>query len=95
VKIKTPLSIIAGAVTLVGLVVVLASTGEGLSSSDRMIVVTLIMNAVLSLLGLLKTESTQHELRNGLIPAKVQEGITQMAEDPEQPSVTINSDDNV
>lgn len=89
---KTPLTIVAGIVTLVGLVVVLAITGEGLSNSDRMIVIGLIMNAVLSLLGLLKTESTQHELRNGLIPKKVKEGIAEMAEDPSQPAVTFNSD---
>lgn len=40
-----------------------------------------------------KTAEMHHELQNGLIPEKVKETINEMASDPTQPSVTINSDE--
>jgi hypothetical protein len=40
-----------------------------------------------------KTAEMHHDLQNGLIPEKVKEAVNEMAADPEQPSVTINSDD--
>lgn len=34
-----------------------------------------------------------HDLQNGLIPEKVKEAVNEMAADPNQPAVTINSDE--
>jgi type VI protein secretion system component VasK len=40
-----------------------------------------------------KTAEMHHDLQNGLIPEKVKEAVNEMAADPAQPSVTINSDE--
>jgi hypothetical protein len=39
------------------------------------------------------TAEMHHDLQNGLIPEKVKEAVNEMAHDPTQPSVTINSDE--
>lgn len=41
-----------------------------------------------------KTDEMHHDLQNGLIPEKVKEAVNEMAADPNQPAITINSDDN-
>lgn len=39
------------------------------------------------------TAEMHHDLQNGLIPEKVKETLNEMAADPNQPAITINSDE--
>lgn len=40
-----------------------------------------------------KTAEMHHDLQNGLIPEKIKEAVNEMAADPNQPAITINSDE--
>ena len=51
-----------------------------------MSIVGLILNSIPSLLGLLKSEATQHDIRNGVVKGKVREAVEEMAADPESPA---------
>lgn len=102
-----PTATIAGAVVLALIMVIgivaLANRGEALSANAKTLVianmVTVIPGLIASLLAYSKstqaaekTEEMHHELQNGLIPEKVKEGITEMAEDPAVKTVTITSE---
>jgi hypothetical protein len=92
--VKNPLTIVGGIVTLIALLVtmllVLNNTGSGLDSGQKTLLITtvigLIANAIPSLLSLLKTEDTQHDIRNGVVKKKVKEAVEEMASDPESPA---------
>jgi hypothetical protein len=76
----SPTAILATIVALVFLAVavVIGVSIHGANNSSTPLVVTvlgLIGAAVPSILALLKVDSTQRELRNGLIPAKVHEAV--------------------
>jgi hypothetical protein len=80
---------------LIVTVVAFSASGNALSDGEKNLVLITILglvgNAIPSMLALLKSESTQHELRNGLIGTKVKEAVTEMATDPSIDSVTIES----
>lgn len=91
--VKSPLTVIGGVVTLVGMLLltvwVFSATGT-LTPEQRnyafMSIVGLLLNAIPSLLGLLKSEATQHDLRNGVVKSKVKEAVEEIAADPESPA---------
>lgn len=103
--IKTPSALIAGVVAMVAIVVAgVTIMSFGITASARMIIMQGMLTGVIGLVPVLiaatkadkaaeATAEMHHDLQNGLIPAKVQEGITAMASDPNQPSVTINPDE--
>lgn len=98
--VKNPLTVIGGVVTLIGLLLVavwvFASTG-GLTEAQRnfafITIVGLVVNAIPSLLALLKSEATQHDIRNGIVKDKVKEAIVEVAEDTDSEGVYINTHD--
>ena len=98
--VKNPLTVIGGIITLIGLLLVavwvFASTG-GLTPEQRnyafITIVGLVVNAIPSLLSLLKSEATQHDLRNGVVKDKVKEAIVEVAEDTDSQGVYINTHD--
>lgn len=87
---KNPLTVIGGVVTLIGLLLltvwVFSATGT-LSPEQRnfafITIIGLVVNAIPSLLALLKSEATQHDIRNGVVKNKVREAVEEMAEDPD------------
>lgn len=100
---------IAGAVVLgivmVAAIVLLANRGNQLSENAKTIIIANMIVAIPSLIAAIlafakadkveeKADQMHHELKNGLIPAKVKEAVIEMAEDPSQPAITIASDDN-
>lgn len=97
---KNPLTVIGGIVTLIGLILVavwvFASTG-GLTPDQRnfafITVVGLVVNAIPSLLSLLKSEATQHDIRNGIVKDKVKEAMVEVAEDTDSRGVYLNTHD--
>lgn len=98
--VRSPTTIIAGVVALVGLsagsVIALAVLGEELSAEAKLVIIGQLMTSlgtiVPAMFALFRVNEVHHDLQNGLIPAKVQEGITEMAADPDQPAVTINGE---
>ena len=94
---KTPLTVVAGIVTLIALLVLMvimfAATGSKLDPGQKMIIVTvvagLVSNAIPGLLALFKSEATQHELRNGLVTDKVKDAVHEMAADGNDPVVIV------
>lgn len=86
--VKNPLTVIGGIITLIGLLLVavwvFASTG-GLTQDQRnyafITIVGLVVNAIPSLLSLLKSEATQHDIRNGVVKEKVKDAVQEMADD--------------
>lgn len=92
------MALIAGVVALAAIgvagVVILS---QGLTQGARMIIVNAMITGILglaaSLLTLQKVEKVHDELKNGLIPEKVKEAVTEMAEDPNSPAITIGHDD--
>lgn len=96
--VKNPLTVIGGVITLIGLLLVavwvFATTG-GLTPEQRnfafITIVGLVVNAIPSLLGLLKSEATQHDLRNGVVKEKVKEAIVEVAEDTDAQGVYFNT----
>lgn len=86
---KNPLTVIGGVVTLIALLIVavwaFSASGNDLTSDQRNLafitIVGLVANAIPSILGLLKSESTQHDIRNGVVKSKVKEAITEIATD--------------
>lgn len=98
IYVKNPLTVIGGIVTLIGLLLVavwvFASTG-GLTPEQRnfafITVVGLIVNAIPSLLSLLKSEDTQHDIRNGVVKDKVKQAIVEVAQDTDSQGVYIDT----
>lgn len=96
--VKNPLTVIGGIVTLIGLLLVsiwvFANTG-GLTEDQRNLafitIVGLVANAIPSLLALLKSEATQHDIRNGIVKNKVKEAIVEVAEDTDSQGVYIDT----
>lgn len=98
-------TLIAGVVALVAIVVAGAVIlSNDLTPGARLIVVqgmfTGVFTVVTTLLAATKAEAAaaktaemHHDLQNGLIPEKVKEAVQEMAADPTQPAITINSDD--
>jgi hypothetical protein len=88
--VKNPLTVVGGIVTLIGMILVsvwvFTQTGE-LSPDQRNLafitIVGLVANAIPSLLALLKSEATQHDIRNGVVKTKVKEAVEEMAADPD------------
>lgn len=87
-------------VSVLAAVVVLATAGDALSANAKLIIINQLLVTVPSLIAGIaalasktKLDEVHHDLQNGLIPEKVKETINEMASDPEQSSVTINSDD--
>lgn len=93
--IKNPLTIIGGVVSLVFLIIVCAvafdMSGSGLSEGQKnlalLTILGLVGNAIPSLLALLKSEDTQHDLRNGVVKQKVKEAIVEVASDTDTAGV--------
>lgn len=99
---KGPTALIAGVVALVAIVVagaVILTMGVTTDNS-RLLVVQMMVGSVLGLIPVMiaafkadqaaaKTDQMHHDLKNGLIVEKVQEAVTEMANDPSQPAVTI------
>ena len=92
--------LIAGVVTVIvsvlAAVVVLAIAGNGLSATAKQIIILQMLGMIPTLIGAFagiaarwKVDEVHHDLQNGLIPAKVEEGITNMAENPSIQNVTI------
>ncbi|HEY6020930.1 MAG TPA: hypothetical protein VIY48_13825 [Candidatus Paceibacterota bacterium] len=96
--VKNPLTVIGGIVTLVGMLLltvwVFSATGT-LSPEQRnyafMSIIGLLLNAIPSLLGLLKSEATQHDIRNGIVKNKVKEAIVEVASDTDAQGVYIDT----
>lgn len=96
---KNPLTVIGGIVTVIALVVIMVCifsfTGNQLDAGQKMLVITtivgLVANAIPSLLALLKSEATQHDLRNGVVKNKVKEAITEVAADTNSDGVYIQT----
>ena len=98
--VKNPLTVIGGIITLIGLLLVavwvFASTG-GLTQDQRnyafITIVGLVVNAIPSLLSLLKSEATQHDIRNGVVKAKVKDAVQELAEEADSPvTLTVAPD---
>jgi hypothetical protein len=92
--VRNPLTIVGGVVTLISLsIFAVYVLGDGLEPGQKnMAMITilgLVANAIPSLLSLLKSESTQHDVRNGVVKQKVKDAIEEMAADPEIESVSI------
>lgn len=95
---RNPLTVIGGIVTLIGMLLltvwVFSATGT-LSPEQRnyafMSIVGLLLNAIPSLLGLLKSEATQHDIRNGIVKSKVKEAIVEVAADTDSHGVYIDT----
>jgi hypothetical protein len=100
--VKNPLTVIGGIVTLIGMLLVtvwvFSATGN-LTPEQRnyafITVVGLVINAVPSLLSLLKSEATQHDIRNGIVKDKVKQAIVEVAQDTDSEGVYINTHDIV
>lgn len=97
---KNPLTVIGGIITLIGLLLVavwvFASTG-GLTQDQRnyafITIVGLVVNAIPSLLSLLKSEATQHDLRNGVVKDKVKDAVQEIADEANSPvTLTVAPD---
>lgn len=76
----------------VGLIVGTETTHRGLDSSSTPLVITVlgfIATTLTSLVALLKVDATRQDLRNGLIPAKVQEAVQTGVQDG---SLTVKVD---
>lgn len=87
-------------VSVLAAVVVLATAGDALSANAKLIIINQLLVTVPSLIAGIaalasktKLDEVHHDLQNGLIPEKVKEGITEMAEDPSVTSVHIESTD--
>lgn len=86
---KSPLTVIGGIVTLVSLLIitvwVFSVSGADLTSDQKNLafvtIVGLVANAIPSLLALLKSEATQHDIRNGVVKGKVKDAINEIAAD--------------
>ena len=97
---RSPSTIIAGVVALVllvvGSIVALAVLGDELSADAKLVIIGQLMTSlgtiVPAMFALSRVNEVHHDLQNGLIPAKVQEGITEMANDPEVGTVVILPD---
>lgn len=95
--VRSPTTIIAGVVALVflvvGSIVALAVLGDELSADAKLVIIGQLMTSlgtiVPAMFALFRVNAVHHDLQNGLIPAKVQEGIAEMAADPDQPAVTF------
>ncbi len=98
--VKNPLTVIGGIVTLIGMLLVtvwvFSATGS-LTPEQRnyafITVVGLVVNAIPSLLSLLKSEATQHDIRNGVVKDKVKQAIVEVASDTDSDGVYINTHD--
>lgn len=98
ILVKNPLTVIGGIVTLIGMLLVtvwvFSATGS-LTPEQRnyafITVVGLVVNAIPSLLSLLKSEATQHDLRNGVVKDKVKEAIVEVASDTDSQGVYIDT----
>lgn len=93
---KNPLTVIGGVVTLIALAIIAVfALGKDLEPAQRNIamltILGLVANAIPSLLALLKSEATQHDLRNGVVKAKVKEAITEVAEDTDSNGVYLQT----
>ncbi len=98
--------LVAGVVTVVlavlAAVVVLATAGDALSANAKQIIILQMLGMVPTLIAAVaglaartKLDEVHHDLQNGLIPAKVEEGINNMAADPAIQNVVItHSEDN-
>jgi len=99
-------TLIAGVVALVAIVVAgVVILSYNLTPGARMIVIQGMFTGVFTVVTTLlaatkadraaeKTAEMHHDLQNGLIPEKIKEAVNEMAADPNQPAITINSDDN-
>jgi hypothetical protein len=98
ILVKNPLTVIGGVVTLIGLLLltvwVFSATGT-LTPEQRnfafITIVGLVVNAIPSLLGLLKSEATQHDIRNGIVKEKVKQAIVEVASDTDSQGVYIDT----
>lgn len=80
---KTPLTVVGGIVTLIGLILVsvwvFSASGNDLTSEQRNLafitVIGLVANSIPSILALLKSEATQNDLRNGVVKNNVKDAI--------------------
>jgi hypothetical protein len=94
--VKNPLTVIGGIVTLVGMLLltvwVFSATGT-LTPEQRNFafigIVGMVLNSIPSILGLLKSEATQHDIRNGVVKGKVKEAIEEVASDPDSPASVL------
>lgn len=97
---RNPLTVIGGVIMLVFLVIACALaldlSGDGLTENQKnlalLTVLGLVGNAVPSLLALLKSEATQHDLRNGVVKEKVKEAIVEVAEDTDSNGIYTKSE---
>lgn len=103
--VRNPLTVIGGIVTLIVLAIVAVFTfsivGDGLTNGQRNLalitILGLVGNAIPSLLALLKSEATQHDIRNGVVKNKVKDAITEIAADTNADGVyipTVREGDN-
>lgn len=100
--VKSPLTVIGGVISLIILIIVAVVafdlSGDGLSEGQRNValltILGLVGNAIPSLLALLKSEATQHDLRNGVVKEKVKEAIVEVAEDTDSEGVYIKTERN-
>lgn len=86
-------------VSVISAVVLLALVGDSLTAGAKMIIINQLIITIPSMIAGIaalaakaKVDEVQHDLQNGLIPEKVKETINEMAADPEQGAITINSE---
>jgi hypothetical protein len=94
--VKLTNGLVAGVVVLVAVVVAgVVALSMDLSETARLAIIPSLTTGVLaiatSLLTLVKTNEMHHDLQNGLIPKKVREAVTEMADDAKSPTVTIEN----
>lgn len=97
--VRNPLTVIGGIVTLIGLAVTMViALGQNMPPAQQLILITtivgLVANAIPSLLALLKSEATQHDIRNGVVKDKVKQALTEsVAEGTVEVAPGINTPD--
>lgn len=87
-------------VSIMAAVVVLAVVGDGLTAGAKSIIINQLIISIPTLIAGIaalaakaKVDEVHHDLQNGLITEKVKDAVNEMAHDPAQESVTINSDE--
>lgn len=97
--VRSPLTIVGGALMFISVLVIVLLAGNLTSDDQHLLLLTiigLVGNAVPSVLGLLKSEAAhkaaagvQHDLENGAVKEKVIEAVHEMANDDSDSSVVI------
>lgn len=91
--------VVAVVVSIMAAVTVLAVVGDGLTAGAKTIIINQLIISIPTLIAGIaalaakaKVDEVHHDLQNGLITEKVKDAVSEMAHDPKEGSVTINSE---